>query len=209
MQGSIEGQGNIEDKERGIGIIRQRNFFVGCTALVVAANFLLALKISTTAEKIIMVPGISREMTVAGSAVSQSYLEETSLLFASALLDLTPDTIDAKKNIILKHVSSSSGESLKLLQQYFADRAEEHKKFRLASFFAPQKMSVDSKNLRVIIEGVLTSSFGQRGFEQKNVKYLLSFDYAAGRLRLKEFTQIKPEDTSRERDPKKENPKKH
>ena len=180
-----------EDRLQNINIIRQRNFFAGCTLLLVIANFLSAVKIAGTAERIIMVPGITKDLAVEGEVVSQSYLEETSLLFASALLDLTADTIDAKKNIILKHASTRSGQSLKSLQAYFAGKEEEHKKFGLSTFFSPKQIHVDSKNLRVVIEGLLTSTFGKRGFEQNNVKYLLSFDYVGGHLKLKEFSQIK------------------
>ena len=183
---------NTEDRLRNISIIRQRNFFAGCTLLAVISNFLLVAKISSTTERIIMVPGITKDLAVEGSIVSQSYLEETALLFASALLDLTADTIDAKKNIILKHASTRSEQSLKSLQSYFASREDEHKKFGLSTFFAPKQIQVDAKNLQVVIEGLLTSTFGKRGFEQNNVKYLLSFDYVGGHLKLKEFTQVKP-----------------
>ena len=94
---------NTEDRLQNISIIRQRNFFAGCTLLAVISNFLLVVKISSTTERIIMVPGITKDLSVEGSIVSESYLEETALLFASALLDLTADTISLKKNIILKH----------------------------------------------------------------------------------------------------------
>jgi type IV conjugative transfer system protein TraE len=180
-----------EDRVQNMSIIRQRNFFAGCTLLVVIANFLLVVKIAGTTERIIMVPGITKDLVVEGSMVSQSYLEETALLFASALLDLTADTISLKKNIILKHASTGSEQSLKSLQNYFASKEDEHKKFGLSTFFAPKQMQVNSKNLQVVIEGLLTSTFGKRGFEQNNVKYLLSFDYVGGHLKLKEFTQVK------------------
>lgn len=183
---------NTEDKFQHTSIMRQRNFFAGCTLLAVIANFLLVVKISSTTERIIMVPGITKDLAVEGSVVSQSYLEETALLFVSALLDLTADTISLKKNIILKHASAGSEQSLKSLQSYFADKEDEHKKFGLSTFFAPKQMQVDSKNLQVVIEGVLTSTFGKRGFEQNTLKYLLSFDYIGGHLKLKEFTQVKP-----------------
>lgn len=183
---------NTEDRLQNTSIMRQRNFFAGCTLLAVIANFLLVVKISSTTERIIMVPGITKDLAVEGSVVSQSYLEETALLFVSALLDLTADTISLKKNIILKHASAGSEQSLKSLQSYFADKEDEHKKFGLSTFFAPKQMQVDSKNLQVVIEGVLTSTFGKRGFEQNTLKYLLSFDYIGGHLKLKEFTQVKP-----------------
>ena len=181
-----------EDRLQNTSIMRQRNFFAGCTLLAVIANFLLVVKISSTTERIIMVPGITKDLAVEGSVVSQSYLEETALLFVSALLDLTADTISLKKNIILKHASAGSEQSLKSLQSYFADKEDEHKKFGLSTFFAPKQMQVDSKNLQVVIEGVLTSTFGKRGFGQNTLKYLLSFDYVGGHLKLKEFTQVKP-----------------
>lgn len=184
-------QVNIDIHKQNISLTRQRNFFAGCMGLAIIIGFLLAGKISSTTERVIMVPGITKDLSVEGNNVSVSYLEETSLLFASALLDLTKDTVVHKKNIILKHASTRSEDSLKSLQQYFADKEEEHKKFQLSTFFAPKKIQVDAKNLQVVIDGLLTSTFGKRGFEQNNVKYLLSFDYVAGHLKLKEFAKLK------------------
>ena len=184
-------QVNIDIHKQNISLTRQRNFFAGCMGLAIITGFLLAGKISSTTERVIMVPGITKDLSVEGNNVSVSYLEETSLLFASALLDLTKDTVVHKKNIILKHASTRSEDSLKSLQQYFADKEEEHKKFQLSTFFAPKKIQVDAKNLQVVIDGLLTSTFGKRGFEQNNVKYLLSFDYVAGHLKLKEFAKLK------------------
>jgi len=184
----------IVEQIQNTSITRQRNFFAGITALAVISNFLLVVKISSTTERTIMVPGITKDLIVEGAIVSQSYLEETALLFASALLDLTTDTIGFKKNIILKHASTRSEQNLKSLQSYFAGKEEEHKKFGLSTFFAPKQIQVDAKNLQVVIEGMLTSTFGKRGFEQNTVKYLLSFDYIGGHLKLKEFMQLKPKD---------------
>lgn len=187
-------QVDIDIHKQNINITRQRNFFAGCMGLAVITSFLLAGKISSTTERVIMVPGITKDLIVEGSNVSGSYLEETALLFASALLDLTKDTIEHKKNIILKHASTRSEDSLKSLQKYFASKEEEHKKFQLSTFFAPKKIQVDSKNLQVAIDGLLTSTFGKRGFEQKSVKYLLSFDFVGGHLKLKEFVQLVDKD---------------
>ncbi len=182
---------NIQVQIGNESIIRQRNFFAGCLALAVGSCFLLSGKLASTSEKILMVPGISKEMIIDGDKVSQNYLEETALLFISALLDLTPTTIDAKKEIILKYASKRSPESLKSLQDYFAQASNNLKKFQLSTFFAPKKLYVDSKTLEVIAEGLLSTTFGKRGFEEREVKYKLSFDYVAGHLQLKEFNELK------------------
>jgi hypothetical protein len=182
---------NVQMQIQNVAIIRQRNFFAGCMALALGSCFLLSGKLAATSEKLHMVPGISQEMTIDGDNVSQSYLEETALLFISALLDLTPNTVDAKKDIIFKYASKRSPESLKSLQEYFAEASSNHKKFQLSTFFAPKKLYVDSKKLEVIAEGSLSSTFGKRGFEEREVRYKLSFDYVAGHLQLKEFVELK------------------
>mgnify|MGYP003336710302 CR=1 FL=1 len=71
---------------------------------------------------------------------------------------------------------------------------EEHKKFGLMTFFAPKKLQVDTKTLQVIIEGRLTSTFGKKGIEEENVKYLMSFDFVGGFLKIKEFSRLLPKE---------------
>lgn len=187
----MQEQSHIQIQMKVPAIVRQRNFFAGCLALAVLANFLLVSKLASTSEKIIMVPGITKELMVEGDSVSGSYLQETALLFTSALLDLTPTTAEAKRDIILKHVSKRSSGAMKSLQEYLARAVDEHKKFQLSTFFAPKKLHVDSKNLQVIVDGILTSTFGKRGFEEREVRYKLSFDYVGGYLQLKEFLELK------------------
>jgi conjugal transfer pilus assembly protein TraE len=185
----------IESKIQFTALTRQRNFFAGCLGLCIIANFFLSGKIAASDERIIMIPGITKQMIVEGNKVSSSYLEETALLYISALLDLTPSTIEAKKEMVLKHVSKRSANSLRSLQEYFAEKANDHKKFQLSSFFAPKKLHINSKEMQVIVEGILTSTFGKRGFEERAVKYRINFDYVAGYLQLKEFVELKPKNT--------------
>lgn len=184
-------QEEVQIQIKSLAIVRQRNFFAGCLALLVAANFLLVGRLASTNERIIMVPGITKELMIEGNTVSGSYLEETALLFTSALLDLTRATAEAKRDIILRHVSKRSAGAMKSLQEYFARAIDEHKKFQLSTFFAPKKLHVDSKNLQVIVDGLLTSTFGKRGFEEREVRYKLSFDYVGGYLQLREFVELK------------------
>jgi type IV conjugative transfer system protein TraE len=182
---------NIKIKIENSSITRQRNFFVGCLGLAIGISFLLSVKLATMSEKVVMVPGLNKEMTVEGGLVSQSYLEETALLFLSALLDLTPNTAAAKRDIILKHASKRSPESLKSLQEYFAAAIDEHKKFGLSTFFAPKELLIDSGKMQVIANGMLSSTFGKRGFEEREARYRVSFDYVGGYLQIREFVELK------------------
>ena len=72
--------------------------------------------------------------------------------------------------MILKHVSQRSPASLKSLQTYFAESVGHIKKLQVSTFFAPKKIHVDSKKLEVIADGSITSIFGKKGFEEKDVR---------------------------------------
>ena len=103
-----------------------------------------------------MVPGITREMSIIEGKVSNSYLEESSLLFLSTLLDLTPDTVKHKRDIILKYISGTSQKELQEIKDYFSKAETEHIKFTMSTYFTPIKLDLFTKELKVIAEGKLT-----------------------------------------------------
>jgi len=62
------------------------------------------------------------------------------------------------------------------------------------TFFAVKTLLVNTKTLEVIIEGRLTSTFGKKGIEEENVRYLMSFDFVGGFLKIKEFSRLLPKE---------------
>lgn len=176
---------------------RQRNLFMLSFVILLVVTLFLSLKIFSMKENIIMVPGISQEMSVTGGRVSKSYLEESSLLFLSALLDLTPDTVIHKRDIVLKYTSSRSKAEMQAIRDYFALAEDEHKKFNMSTYFTPNKLDINVKTLEVIARGTLSSSFGKKGWESKKTSYLLKFELVAGHLKLKEFFELKEIDNSK------------
>ena len=80
---------------------------------------------------------------------------------------------------------------MKNIQSYFSDSKEKYKKFTLSTYFSIKSLKVDSKNLQVIAAGILTSRFGDKGFEVTPASYLLSYEWAGRQLRLKEFVKVK------------------
>lgn len=175
-------------------VIRQRNLFLVVFCVALLGNLLLIVKIFSMEEKVVMVPGISREMSITNSQVSSSYLEESSLLFLSALLDLTPDTVLHKRDMVLKYALGKNSTELQKLRDYFVRAEEDHKKFAMSTYFTPKNLELNTKNLQVIAHGRLSSSFGKKGYESKETSYYLSFKMVAGHLRLKEFYELKKQD---------------
>ena len=177
--------GNIEK------VARQRNLFLMLTILLSLTSVGLSVKLLTSDEKIILVPNLNQEVWTSETTVSKGYLEETSLMYLGLLLDLNHEIIDYKASLVFKYISQSSPTYMKNIQNYFADSKEKYKKFTLSTYFSIKSLRVDSKNLQVIADGILTSRFGDKGFEVTPASYLLSYEWAGRQLRLKEFVKVK------------------
>lgn len=175
-------------------VIRQRNLFLSVAGLLLAANFLLAVKLYRSEEIVTAIPGLSKTMSISEHGVSESYLEEWSLLYLSALLDLSPATVEHKRDMILKHTAASNSKYLQNIKEYFANSIAEHKKFGISTYFTPKHLDIDTKNLKVIASGTLTSSFGKKAAPKEELAhYLISFQQVGRIIKLKEFYRIKEE----------------
>lgn len=170
---------------------RQRNLFLILTILLAVTGMMLSLKLITSDQKTILVPGISQEIWTKEAGVSKGYLEETTLMYLPLLLDLNPEVISYKAGVIFKYVSQSNSLYMKKIQSYFAVAKEKYQKFALSTYFSAKNLQVDTAKLTVIANGILTSRFGEQGFEVIPASYLLSYEWLGGRLRLKEFKLLK------------------
>ncbi len=172
-------------------ISKQRNLFLGFSAVLLVTTCALSLKIISIDEKVIMVPALRQTIEVSGSSVSAGYLEEmSSLVFLPSLLDLNADNITYKRDLILKYTSQSSKEYMQGILEYFSEAKDRYTKFDLSTHFTSKNIEIDQKNLVVIANGTLTSIHGKRGFDSKAVSYRMSYEFTGGSLRLKEFNQV-------------------
>jgi hypothetical protein len=169
-------------------VFKQRNFFIITSSILLISNLLLCLKTIYSDNKVIMVPGISQEMTVHGNSVSQGYLEEMSHMFLAHLLDLTPKDVAYKKERVLKYTTANG---FRDIAKYFDEQINRLNKFKISTHFTPTQLSIDMQSLQVTAKGILTSHFGKEGEEEKEISCTLSFEYKGGILRLKEFGQTK------------------
>lgn len=171
-------------------LTKQRNLFLLLTLLLASSVLLLSMRLATFDQKIVLVPGISRQMSVSSNDVSSSYLEETALLFLSHLLDISASDIAHKKELVLKYTSYSDEAYSKAINDYFAVASLDYSKFDLSTHFTVKNLRIDQKNTAVIANGVLTSWYGKKGHQSRPESYKISFEYSSGLLRLKEFERL-------------------
>ena len=175
-------------------VARQRNFLLLLVIVSVFSVAALSLKLITTEEKVILAPGLNQEVWTSDKGVSISYLEETSAMYLPLLLDLTSDSIDWKKELLMNHVSQSDAKYMRLINEYFAATKEKYKRFSLSTHFAVKSFKVNQKELTVKASGQLTSRFGERGVQSIPAVYGLSFEWRSGKLLLKEFVKLSKEE---------------
>lgn len=176
-------------------VARQRNIFMVLCMLSLVCLLLVSLKLLSTHERTILIPGLNQEAWATDKGVSSSYLEETTVMYLPLLLDLDSTSIDWKRDRIMTYVSNSNELNLKLLTEYFARVKEQYNQFSLSTHFALKKLVTDPEQLKVKAYGQLVSRFGDRGFESEIAAYSLSYEWVAGRLLIKEFTKLSKEES--------------
>lgn len=174
-------------------VSKQRNFFIVLLSLISFVCAGLVIKLITTQERVILVPGLNQEVWIANDGVSSSYLEEAASMYLPLLLDLTADGIDWKKEKLFTHVSSSDPKYMKSLNEYFARTKEKYKQFGLSTHFAVKSFEVDKKNMVVKASGQLVSRYGERGFQSIPAVYGIAFEWVSGKLKLTEFMKLSKE----------------
>ena len=176
-------------------VARQRNIFMVLCMLSLICLLIVSLKLLSTNERTILIPGLNQEAWASDKGVSSSYLEETTVMYLPLLLDLDSTSIDWKRDRIMTYVSNSNELNLKLLTEYFARVKEQYNQFSLSTHFALKKLVTNPEQLKVKAYGQLVSRFGDRGFESEIAAYSLSYEWVAGRLLIKEFTKLSKEES--------------
>lgn len=171
--------------------VKQRNFFIMTSCLLLLSTVFLSVTVSQKSTTVVMVPGLEVEMSVSNTHVSKSFLERTSHMFLSCLLDLTSETIAYKSDVILKYTTSKGMRDIK---NYFNQQANKLKKFKILTYFTPKYLEINDKKLEVKVTGILTSIFGSQGTEHEEAEFLLSFEHTGGVLKLDKFLPITTKD---------------
>lgn len=118
---------------------------------------------------------------------SHEYLEQMGSFIAWLILDVTPASIDWKKDVLLGYVDPEQYGPLKTRQEVEAERL---KRINATTVFAPQQLVPSEAAQSVVIRGRLRTLVN--GFETANElkAYLIEFSYAGARMHLKAFKEV-------------------
>jgi conjugal transfer pilus assembly protein TraE len=168
--------------------MRRRNRGLGLAVGVLAAGQILALVVILnllgTVRTVVVPPSINKTFWVTRDKASSEYLEQMGSFIAWLVLDVTPASIDWKKDILLGYVEPEQYGPLKTRQEVEAERL---KRINAATVFMPQQLVPSEEGQSVVIRGRLRTLVN--GFETANdlKAYRVEFSYAGGAHAPEEF----------------------
>lgn len=171
----------MRQRNRGLALAVGGLIFALLTSLVIIAN-LIGME-----RTIVVPPTIEKTFWVTKDRVSKEYLEQMASFIAWLILDVTPATIDWKKDILLNYVDPEQHGSLKSRQEVEAERL---KRINASTFFLPQQLVANDQDQTVAVRGRLRTQVNGQETATDTKAYLAEFQYVGGRVHLKAFKEI-------------------
>ena len=171
----------MRQRNRGLALAVGGLIFGLLIALVIIVN-LIGME-----RTIIVPPTIEKTFWVTKDRVSKEYLEQMASFVAWLILDVTPGTVDWKKDILLNYVAPEQHGSLKSRQEVEAERL---KRINASTFFLPQQLVANDQDQTVAVRGRLRTQVNGQETATDTKAYLAEFQYVGGRVHLKAFKEI-------------------
>jgi conjugal transfer pilus assembly protein TraE len=171
--------------------MRRRNRGLGIAVGVLAAGHVLGLTVILnlvgSVRTVIVPPSINKSFWVTRDKASSEYLEQMGSFIAWLVLDVTPASVDWKKEMLLGYVEPEQYGALKTRQEVEAERL---KRINASTIFAPQQLVPSEDAQTVVVRGRLRTLVN--GFETANdlKAYLVEFSYSGARVHLKTFKEL-------------------
>lgn len=166
---------------------RNLSMAVGGLILGLLTCLVIILNVIGMERTIVVPPSIDKTFWVTKDHASREYLEQMGSFIAWLILDVTPASIDWKKDILLNYVAPDQHGAMKSRQEIEAERL---KRINASTFFLPQQLVPNEDKQTVAIRGRLRTQVNGQDTATETKAYLAEFQYAGGRMHLKSFKEI-------------------
>ncbi|WP_136415884.1 type IV conjugative transfer system protein TraE [Herbaspirillum sp. ST 5-3] len=168
---------------------RNRSLGLAVAGLVFALILALAiiLKQLGSERTVVVPPSIDKSFWVTKDRVSKEYLEQMGAFVGWLILDVSPESIDWKKDILLSYVTADQSGAMKTRQDLEAERL---KRMNASTFFAPKQLVPNEDTQSIVLVGRLRTQVNGQDTTTDTKSYLAEFAYLGGRVHLKTFKEI-------------------
>jgi conjugal transfer pilus assembly protein TraE len=183
---------DFERHQNDLRVQRKTNRALGVIVALLSVCQLLSLvviaSIVGSERTVIVPPSIDRTFWVARDKASREYLEEMAGFVAWLVLDVSPSTVDWKRNVLLNWVSPDQYAAMKTKMDLEADRLRSN---NASTSFLIQQFATNEKEQSVLITGRLRRQINGADIGEPETRaYLARFKYAGGRVHIETFKEI-------------------
>jgi conjugal transfer pilus assembly protein TraE len=156
-------------------------------ALLVALGVILSLL--GTERTILVPPDINKTFWVAKDKTSREYLEQMGAFVAWLQLDVTPSSIDWKRDVLLGYVPPEDYAAAKTQMDLEAERLRRN---NAATFFQVQQLVANEQDQSVRLIGRMRSQINGMDVAEPDVRsFKTQFKYAGGRVQISLFKEVR------------------
>jgi conjugal transfer pilus assembly protein TraE len=181
--------------ERSQALLRQRNLFALSSAGLGLALVVAASLAATRDREVILVPTLSKALTISKSGISADYLELVTRDAALMLLNRSPESLDYWMAQILELAAPAHHGALKA---ELVRIVEEQRGSDVAQAFVIKELNVDPDRQTSEVSGTLKTFVGAQVIASDERKFRFIWTYQGLRLGLAGFAQLATEATPKE-----------
>lgn len=167
--------------------VKTQNLYIGGLLTGLVLSLLIIFHIIGSERTVVTPPNLAKSFWVEQDRLSNNYLEQFGGYVAWLVLDVTPTTIDWKKDALLKYVAPESHGEIKIRQDVEAERL---KKLNASTYFLIQQLSPDEEKQSVMLTGMLRTQVNGVTTSTVQKSYIEQFHYKGGVIHLKEFREL-------------------
>jgi conjugal transfer pilus assembly protein TraE len=132
-------------------------------------------------------PSIDKTFWVSKDRVSSSYLEQMGSFIAYLTLDVSPQSIDWKKTMLLQYVSPDVYGALQTRQDLEADRL---RRLNATTQFSVAQLLPNEEAMNVTLKGRLATFINGARTSDIDKEYVAEFEFKSNRVQIKNFKEI-------------------
>jgi conjugal transfer pilus assembly protein TraE len=136
---------------------------------------------------IVTPPSIDKTFWVSKDRVSSSYLEQMGSFIAYLTLDVSPQSIDWKKTMLLQYVSPDVYGVLQTRQDLEADRL---RRLNATTQFSVAQLLPNEEAMNVTLKGRLATFINGTRTSDIDKEYVAEFEFKGNRVQIRNFREI-------------------
>ena len=157
---------------------------------LIIANILLALKIASETNQVVLVPTHVSDGMVARGSVDKAYLEAVAIDAVYAMYNTSPDTVEYGRATLSRITSPERRDHiLGVYDKNARDIAER----KITTVFFPRVIEHNFKTYEVVIEGALATYLETLEVHREDRRILVRFAPQAGSVRVVSIGKLKNE----------------